>query len=133
MTGQPFLPSQVPLPADQPRITSIRMAVTENVLSDPAEGQCRKRWPGIAMQAIFLVAERRGRGGRGSPAPITRPALIWALFIDRGLRGAAASGGRLLDAALAVAEADAGHRQAWLTTGAGTRAERFYRAAWLAR
>lgn len=109
--------------ADQPRITSIRMAVTENVLSDPAKvTQEEVAW--YRDEAIFLVAEREGEVV-GFACANHQTALIWALFIDPPCEGQGI-GRALLDAALAGLK-DAGHRQAWLTTGAGTRAERFYR------
>ncbi|MFN3671632.1 MAG: GNAT family N-acetyltransferase [Bosea sp. (in: a-proteobacteria)] len=123
MSGQPFLLRKA-TPADQPRITAIRMAVTENVLSDPSKVSDEEvAW--YREQAIFLVAEVDGVVA-GFTCANHQTGLIWALFLDRDFerRGI---GRALLDAALASL-AEAGHRQAWLTTGAGTRAERFYRA-----
>lgn len=112
------------LPGDQPRISEIRMAVTENVLSDPSRvTEAEIAW--YREQGIFLVAEVAG-AVVGFACANHQTALIWALFLDAGHEGRGI-GRALLDAALAELTA-AGHRQAWLTTGAGTRAERFYRA-----
>ncbi len=112
------------LPGDQPRISEIRMAVTENVLSDPSRvTEAEIAW--YREQGIFLVAEVAG-SVIGFACANHQTALIWALFLDAGHEGQGI-GRALLDAALAELTA-IGHRQAWLTTGAGTRAERFYRA-----
>ena len=109
--------------ADQPRITAIRMGVRENQLSEPSKvTQAEVDW--YREQAIFLVAERDGEIV-GFTCANHQTALIWALFIDPEHEGQGL-GRALLDAALAGLKA-AGHSQAWLTTGGGTRAERFYR------
>lgn len=111
-------------PDDQPRITAIRMAVIENVLSDPSKvSNAEVAW--YREKAIFLVAEVDGLVV-GFTCANHQTGLIWALFLDRSFEGRGI-GRALLDSALASL-AEAGHRQAWLTTGAGTRAERFYRA-----
>ncbi len=108
--------------ADQPRIHAIRMAVTENVLSDPSKvTEAEVDW--YREQAIFLVAEIDGEVA-GFSCANHQTGLVWALFMDKAHEG---RGRALLDAAIAGLVA-AGHRQAWLSTEAGTRAERFYRA-----
>jgi GNAT superfamily N-acetyltransferase len=110
--------------ADQPRVHAIRMAVTENVLSDPSKvTDAEVDW--YREQAIFLVAEVDGDVA-GFTCANHQTGLIWALFLDKAHEGRGI-GRALLDAALAGLVA-AGHRQAWLTTSADTRAERFYRA-----
>lgn len=110
--------------ADQPRITEIRMAVTENVLSDPSKvTEADVAW--YRDQAIFLVAEVTGTVV-GFVCANHQTALVWALFLDARFEGQGI-GRALLDAALRQLT-EAGHRQAWLTTSAGTRAERFYSA-----
>ena len=110
--------------ADQPRVSAIRMAVTENVLSDPSKvTEAEVDW--YRDNAIFLVAEVDGDIA-GFACANHQNGLIWALFMDKAHEGRG-TGRALLDAALAALVA-AGHRQAWLTTGADTRAERFYRA-----
>ena len=110
--------------ADQPRVTAIRMAVTENVLSDPSKvTEAEVDW--YRDNAIFLVAEVDADVA-GFACANHQTGLIWALFLDKAHEGRGI-GRALLDAALAGLVA-AGHRQAWLSTEAGTRAERFYRA-----
>ncbi|MGX5734586.1 GNAT family N-acetyltransferase [Bosea thiooxidans] len=107
---------------DQPRVTAIRMGVRENQLSDPSKvTQAEVDW--YREQAIFLVAESDGEIV-GFTCANHQTALIWALFVDPAHEGRG-HGRALLDAALAKLRA-AGHTQAWLTTGGGTRAERFY-------
>ncbi len=110
-------------PADQPRIQAIRMGVRENVLSDPSRvTDAEVAW--YRDQAIFLVSEADGDIA-GFTCANHQTGLIWALFVDPAHEGQG-HGRALLDAALAALTA-AGIVQAHLTTGAGTRAERFYR------
>ncbi len=110
-------------PADQPRIHAIRMGVRENVLSDPSRvTDAEVAW--YRDQAIFLVSEAGGDIA-GFTCANHQTGLIWALFVDPDHEGQG-HGRALLDAALAGLMA-AGIVQAHLTTGAGTRAERFYR------
>lgn len=109
--------------ADQPRIFAIRMGVRENILSDPSKVTDEDvAW--YRDNAIFLVAESAGEIA-GFACANHQTGLIWALFVDPAREGRG-HGRALLDAALAGLRA-AGHAQAWLETGAGTRAERFYR------
>lgn len=109
--------------ADQPRIHAIRMAVRENILSDPSKVTAEEvAW--YRDNAIFLVAESAGEIA-GFACANHQTGLVWALFVDPAQEGRG-HGRALLDAALAGLKA-AGHAQAWLETGAGTRAERFYR------
>jgi GNAT superfamily N-acetyltransferase len=111
-------------PEDIARVTAIRMAVTENVLSDPSKVSAEEvEW--YRSQAIFLVAEVEGEVV-GFTCANHQTGLIWALFLDAAHEGRGI-GRALLDAALAGLKA-AGLKQAHLNTGAGTRAERFYRA-----
>ena len=108
--------------ADEPRIRTIRMGVRENILSDPSKVTDEDvAW--YREQAIFLVAEEAGEIA-GFACANHQTGLIWALFIDPAQEGRG-HGRSLLDAALAGLKA-AGHAQAWLETGGGTRAERFY-------
>ncbi len=110
-------------PADLPRIGVIRQAVKENVLSDPSKVSDEEvAW--YMEQAIFLVSEEGGEVV-GFTCANHQTALIWALFIDPDHEGHG-HGRALLDAALERLAGN-GHRQAYLTTGATTRAARFYR------
>ena len=109
--------------ADEPRIRTIRMGVRENILSDPSKVTDEDvAW--YRDNAIFLVAEDAGEIA-GFACANHQTGLIWALFIDPAQEGRG-HGRALIDAALAGLKA-AGHAQAWLETGADTRAERFYR------
>lgn len=109
-------------PSDLPRIHAIRHGVTENVLSDPSKvSDAEVAW--YMEQAVFLVSEADGEV-TGFTCANHQTGLVWALFIDPEREGRG-HGRALLDAALARL-AENGHRQAWITTGAGTRAERFY-------
>jgi len=109
--------------ADHARIHAIRMGVRENVLSDPSLVTAEEvDW--YRDHAIFLVAEEAGEIV-GFTCANHQTGFVWALFVDPAHEGRG-HGRALLDAALAGLKA-AGHAQAWLTTGSGTRAERFYR------
>ena len=111
------------VPADLPRIHAIRMDVRENILRDPSKVTAEEvAW--YREQAIFLVAEDAGEIV-GFACANHQTGLIWALFVDPAQEGRG-HGRALLDAALAGLKA-VGHAQAWLETGADTRAERFYR------
>jgi ribosomal protein S18 acetylase RimI-like enzyme len=111
--------------ADLSRIHAIRMGVTENVLSDPSKVSAAEvAW--YLEQAIFLVSEAGGEVA-GFACANHQSGYVWALFVDPAheRRG---HGRALLDALTARLTA-LGQRQSFLTTGAGTRAEGFYRAA----
>jgi GNAT superfamily N-acetyltransferase len=114
--------------ADFPRIHAIRMAVRENVLSDPSLVTAEEvEW--YREHAIFLVCECVADDGSRDIAGFAcanhQTGLVWALFVDPEQEGRG-HGRALLDATLAQLKAG-GHNQAWLNTGAQTRAERFYR------
>lgn len=122
MTSAPCLIREA-TSADQPRIHAIRMGVTENVLSDPSRVSDEEvAW--YREQAIFLVAEVDG-DVVGFACANHLSGLIWALFVDPAHEGRG-HGRALLDETLVRLKA-AGHSQAHLNTGSGTRAERFYR------
>lgn len=111
--------------ADIPAMSRIRLAVTENALRDPTRIT-------VAMYEDYL--ERSGRGwvavsnGEivGFSYADNTDASIWALFIQPGQEG------RGLGKALLAQATDwlfgQGHERIRLTTGAGTRADRFYAA-----
>lgn len=111
--------------ADIPAMARIRLAVTENVLSDPGKvtrqmyedylDLCGRGWVAQANGAVvgFCYADRRD----GS---------IWALFVDPGHEGRGYAR-RLLRMAQDWLAA-LGFERVILSTGAGTRADRFYAA-----
>jgi GNAT superfamily N-acetyltransferase len=110
---------------ERPRIWEIRWAVRENRLDDPAlVTEDDVAWF-IDNPGIWVWDE----GGRllGFSAADPRDGTIWALFVDPAHEGRGIGRG-LLEAACAVLR-HTGHRTALLTTGRGTRAERFYRTA----
>jgi GNAT superfamily N-acetyltransferase len=115
--------------ADIPAMSRIRLSVTENALSDPS-----RITP--AMYEDFL--ERSGRGWvieQGSEIVAfcyadKINASIWALFVSPDQEGRG-YGKRLLEHAAAWLF-ELGHDAVHLTTGANTRADRFYaRQGWL--
>jgi len=111
--------------ADIPALTRIRLAVVENALSDPArithamyvdhvEGRGRS-WVAEADGAIVGFSSADGSDGS-----------IWALFVEPGREGHG-HGKALLRQAVGWLFA-LGHAHVRLTTGTGTRADRFYAA-----
>ena len=111
--------------SDIPAMSRIRLAVTENVLSDP-----RRATP--AMYEDYL--EKSGRGWvaeyGGEIAAFCYAdrieASIWALFVAPGHEGRG-FGSALLGRAVAWLF-ELGHDTVHLSTSAGTRADRFYAA-----
>jgi GNAT superfamily N-acetyltransferase len=108
---------------DIPAMSAIRLAVMENRLRDPSRIT-------DAMYRDYLGRAGRGwvceRGGAivGFSFAATGDASIWALFVSPAHEGLGV-GTRLL--ALAVEFLfSLGHAQVVLSTGAGTRADRFY-------
>jgi GNAT superfamily N-acetyltransferase len=110
--------------ADLPRIHQIRHGTAENRLSDPAlVTDAEVAW--YVDEAIFLVSEDDA-GLQGFVCANHQTGYVWALFVIDHAQGRG-QGAALLDAAMERLK-HAGHRQAVLSTGRGTRAERFYRA-----
>ncbi|WP_307730920.1 GNAT family N-acetyltransferase [Pseudoduganella chitinolytica] len=111
--------------ADIPAMSAIRLAVTENVLSDPSRVT-------LAMYEDYL--DRAGRGWvaelDGTIAAFCyadrADASIWALFVQPGYEGRGMAK-HLLGLATDWLFAQ-GHERIRLATGAGTRADRFYAA-----
>jgi GNAT superfamily N-acetyltransferase len=103
----------------------IRLSVRENALSDPRRVQPADYRPLVEQGGAF-VCEREGNIVAFGVADALRR-NIWALFVEPGREGDG-MGRRLLDAMTAWLFAQS-PEPIWLTTGAATRAERFYRAA----
>jgi GNAT superfamily N-acetyltransferase len=111
--------------SDIPCIFEIRDSVHENRLSDPsAVTEADAVWF-IDHGALWVWQEAGGliTGFSGSDK---RDGSIWALFVASGHEGKGI--GRALLKTACDALRASGHRAATLTTGAGTRAERHYRA-----
>ena len=108
---------------DMPRLTEIRMAVTENVLTDPQSvTPADVTW--FLDHAAIWVTELDGVV-RGFAAGDPRDASVWALFVEPGYEGRGF--GRTLMRRVCDEFAASGIANVWLRTGAGTRAARFYR------
>lgn len=110
--------------ADHDRITEVRNAVRENQLSEVNVGRVAETARWIYDNGTFWVWEEQG-AVQGFAVADIRDGTIFGLFVhpDYEGRGIART---LLPLACADLRA-AGHLQARLTTGAGTRAEGFYR------
>ena len=116
-------------PDDIAAMTIIRNSVTENRLSDPSRVSQADYLDSLARLGQSWVCEANGAITGFSSADKV-DGSIWALFIDRAHEGKG-SGQALL--ALAVDYLFAhGHERVVLSTGADTRADRFYAAqGWL--
>jgi GNAT superfamily N-acetyltransferase len=115
--------------ADLPRIYEVRNGTAENRLDDPSRVTDEEvAW--YMDFAVFLVAEDE-EAIQGFVCANPQTGYVWALFVIDGEHGRGI-GTALLDAAL-TRLTEAGNRQAFLMTGAGTRAEGFYASrGWLA-
>lgn len=106
-------------------MSRIRLAITENVLSDPGRAT-------LAMYEDFLEQSGRGwvaeYGGEIVAFCYADKvnASIWALFVAPGYEGRGL-GASLLERAVAWLF-ELGHDTVHLSTAAGTRADRFYAA-----
>jgi GNAT superfamily N-acetyltransferase len=103
----------------------IRHAVRENRLSDPGSVTAADVAAFIARAPVW-VWEEAGTV-QGFSAADLADGSIWALFVDPDHEGRGI--GRALLARACASLREAGHTAATLSTGPGTRAERFYRAA----
>lgn len=109
--------------SDLMRIHEVRHGTAENRLSDPSlVTDDEVAW--YLDHAIFLVSED-GEDVQGFVCANHQTGYVWALFVIDGAQGRG-HGSALMDAAMARLR-EAGHRQAFLSTGKGTRAEAFYR------
>jgi GNAT superfamily N-acetyltransferase len=110
--------------ADLPRINEVRHGTAENRLTDPALVTDEElAW--YLDTAIFLVSEDED-GVQGFTCVNHQTGYVWALFVIDEAQGRG-HGTSLLDAAM-MRLREAGHRQAFLSTGSGTKAEGFYRS-----
>jgi GNAT superfamily N-acetyltransferase len=110
--------------ADLLRIHDIRHGTAENRLANPALVTAEEiAW--YLDHAIFLVSEEAGTI-EGFICANHLSGYVWALFVIDGAQGRG-HGTALLDEAMARLR-QSGHRQAFLSTGRGTRAEAFYAA-----
>jgi GNAT superfamily N-acetyltransferase len=107
---------------DLPRIGEIRHAVRENRLAHPERIVDAVEWL-IDRDGFWVFLIDGAIQGFASADP--RDGSIFALFVDPAFEGRGI--GRALLAEACRALAVNGHAKAWLTTGAGTRAEAFYR------
>lgn len=110
--------------ADIPRLFEIRLGVRENKLLSPTYVTVVDCIRFIDGSGGFWVREEGGRV-LGFSAPDTRDGSVWALFVDPAHEGRGI-GRALLGAACGTLAAHFEH--ATLSTGPGTRADRFYRA-----
>jgi len=112
-------------PGDVPRLISIRAAVRENRLSDPASIAAADYAPYVEG-GLCWVWEARGEVA-GFAALDSEAASVWALFVAPGAerRG----GGRALLEALLGEARRLGLPELRLATEPGSRAEHVYRAA----
>jgi GNAT superfamily N-acetyltransferase len=110
--------------ADLPRILEVRHGAAENRLTDPSRvTDAEVAW--YLREAIFLVSEDEG-GLQGFICANHQTGYVWALFVIDGAQGRG-HGTALLNDAIARFR-EAGHRQAFLTTGKDTGAVAFYSA-----
>jgi GNAT superfamily N-acetyltransferase len=107
---------------DLPRIHDVRHGTAENRLTDPSQVTAAEvAW--YLDNAIFLVGEDDEQI-QGFVCANPQTGYVWALFVIDGAQGRG-FGTALLEAAMERLRRE-GHRQAFLWTGEGTRAEGFY-------
>jgi GNAT superfamily N-acetyltransferase len=110
--------------ADLPRIHEVRHGTAENRLTNPAlVTEAEVAW--YLEEAIFLVFEDE-MNVQGFTCVNHQTGYVWALFVIDEAQGRG-HGTTLLNAAMERLR-QAGHRQAFLSTGRGTKAEGFYRS-----
>ena len=105
-------------------MSGIRLSVSENILSDPSKVTLADYASYIEGAGKTWVAERAGCIVAFGSAH--RSGLIWALFVRPGFEGRGL-GQLIMEACLSWLE-QKGVARGFLDTGAGTRAEDFYRA-----
>jgi GNAT superfamily N-acetyltransferase len=109
---------------DLPRIYAVRHGTAENRQTNPSSvTDADVLW--YMDEAIFLVSEDDA-GIQGFACADHQTGYVWALFVIDSAHGRG-HGTALLNAVLGSLRR-AGHRQAFLNTGTGTTAERYYLA-----
>ena len=112
--------------ADFSEMHRVRMSVRENRLSNPASVQPGDCEAILERNGRAWVVEHGQRIIGFAVADIAR-SNVWALFVDPEAEGRGV--GRRLHDTMMAWMFSAGAAEVWLTTGPGTRAERFYRSA----
>lgn len=110
--------------ADIPAMRRVRLAVRENVLSDPARISEADYVEALDLAGRTWVVE--ADGGIVGFATGYRTGSVWALFVHPDHEGRGY--GKALLHTLVAWMCTLGHAQLTLTTQPGTRAERFYLA-----
>ena len=110
---------------DIPAMSAIRLAVQENRLRDPGRITLQMYADYLELLGRGWVCERDGAIA-GFACADRAHGSIWALFIDPAHEGFGI--GRQLLALTTGYLFDHGHAKVVLTTGPGTRADRFYTA-----
>ena len=113
--------------SDIPGMHRVRLAVRENRLTSSVIGEA-DYLPAISSTGRGWVVESQGRV-LGFAVGNAQTGNIWALFVDPQYEGQ--GHGKALHAAMLDWLWSQGLQKLWLTTGANTRAARFYeRAGW---
>jgi GNAT superfamily N-acetyltransferase len=113
-------------PADIEALIRVRLNVRENALSDPTRvtaDDCARMFAQGGKSWVATIDDRV----RGFSFADPNKRNLWALFVEQGFEGQG-MGRPLHDAAVQWLFHN-GAAEIWLTTGPGTRAERFYRSA----
>ena len=113
-------------PADIEALIRVRLNVRENALSDPTRvtaDDCAQMFAQGGKSWVATIDDRV----RGFSFADPNKRNLWALFVEQGFEGQGM--GRPLHDAAVQWLFDNGAADIWLTTGPGTRAERFYRSA----
>ena len=110
--------------SDIPGMHGVRLAVRENRLSDPA--RITEADYIAAMEVLGRTWLIEADGAVVAFASGYSEGSVWALFVHPDHEGRGY--GRALHAAMVDWLWSRGHARLWLTTGTGTRAERFYLA-----
>ncbi len=108
---------------DIPAMHNIRISVRENQLSDPTRITEQDYLPYVGLGSAWVAVDDAQI--LGFAAVDAGTASVWALFVDP--RSERLGAGRALHQRMLEWAIQHGIKKLSLTTGAGTRAERFYR------